>query len=99
MKAAHLALWGKSLNIGPLLLLAAMSVARAGDLENHGQAILQTNCSDCHAIGKDGNSPNPAAPPFRNIDQRYDMDSLHSKLREGVVSLHPDMPTFHFSRE
>ncbi len=61
-----------------------------------GLAILQKNCSRCHAIGLTGSSPHPQAPPFRDVVQRYPIDNLAEALAEGIVSGHPDMPVFVF---
>lgn len=51
----------------------------------------------CHATGAATTSPNPVAPPFRTILRRYPADSLVESLQEGLVSGHPQMPTFVFS--
>jgi len=56
-------------------------------------------CASCHTIEKSGASPHPAAPPFRTIGRRFDIDDLYEKLREGLSSGHRDMPTFRFTRE
>jgi len=36
---------------------------------------------------------------FASLDRRIDLDGFTRQLREGLVSGHPDMPTFRFSRE
>jgi len=56
-------------------------------------------CSQCHEIGRRGESPHAGAPPFRALDRRLDLDSFMERLREGLMSGHPDMPTFRFTRE
>ncbi len=43
--------------------------------------------------------PTPGRPPFRELSRRVDLDRFSSRLREGLMSGHPDMPTFRFSRE
>ena len=68
------------------------------DIEN-GRAILQENCSSCHAIGRTGESAHKFAPPFRILDQRYPIESLEEALGEGIVSGHPDMPEFKFDAD
>ena len=57
-------------------------------------------CARCHAVGKAGRSPHPDAPPFRTLgdDKLYDND-FAKRLQDGLSTIHPDMPTFHFSRE
>jgi mono/diheme cytochrome c family protein len=87
-----------------LLLLVATSAALAEDgspspLEQRGRALAETMCSQCHAIGKSGQSPHVGAPAFRALDRRVDLDSLMERLREGLMVGHPDMPTFRFTRE
>jgi cytochrome c len=67
------------------------------DLTNKGEALVQENCSRCHAIGKEGNSTHPEAPPFRTLSSRYPIEDLSESLAEGIVSGHPDMPIFVFS--
>ena len=66
----------------------------------HGKALLDSMCSRCHAVGKIGRSRHPDAPPFRTFgdDKLYDND-FAQRLEDGLSTVHPDMPTFHFSRE
>jgi mono/diheme cytochrome c family protein len=61
-----------------------------------GRSLVSTYCSVCHAIERGGDSPHPAAPPFRTLHERYDVDLLNEALVEGLVSGHPDMPEFAF---
>jgi cytochrome c len=61
-----------------------------------GQALLAANCSRCHAIGRTGESPHPAAPPFRTLSRRYPIEGLAEALAEGLSVGHPDMPEFVF---
>jgi cytochrome c len=70
-----------------------------GALQRDGLALAERMCAQCHAIGKTGTSPHSAAPPFRELDRRVDLDSFTRQLREGLVSGHPDMLTFRFSRD
>jgi mono/diheme cytochrome c family protein len=62
--------------------------------------LLQTLCARCHAVGKTGRSPHADAPSFRSFgdDKLYDND-FAERLQGGLSSIHPDMPTFHFSRD
>jgi cytochrome c len=55
-------------------------------------------CAACRAIERTSASPHPAAPPFRTISRRLDVDDLYDRLREGLSSGHRDMPTFRFTR-
>jgi mono/diheme cytochrome c family protein len=85
-----------------LLLACAFATTGAAteDGRQRGKALLQTLCARCHAVGKTGRSPHADAPPFRSFgdDKLYDND-FAERLQDGLSSIHPDMPTFHFSRE
>lgn len=61
-----------------------------------GRLLAETYCSDCHASGAEGESPFPAAPPFRSLPDRYDVRLLEEALVEGLVTGHPAMPEFEF---
>jgi mono/diheme cytochrome c family protein len=76
-----------------LMALAHVSIAQ--DLK-HGEALLSRDCATCHAIGRNGDSPNKLAPPFRTLGQRYPVESLEEALGEGILAGHPDMPEFKF---
>ena len=73
--------------------------AEAADksLVDKGEVLVRKNCSTCHAIGKEGDSPHKEAPPFRTLSAKYPIDDLAESLAEGIVSGHPDMPIFVFS--
>jgi len=58
--------------------------------------LLVKNCASCHAVGRNGESANKLAPPFRSLGQRYPIESLEESLGEGIMSGHPDMPEFKF---
>src|SRR5438132_7207278 len=86
------------------VLLTGTSICRAepgepSALEQRGRALAERMCSQCHAIGARGQSPHVGAPAFRALDRRVDLDSFMERLREGLTSGHPDMPTFRFTRE
>ena len=76
--------------------IPAGSAADNAALERRGAALLTTNCIRCHAIGRSGTSPHPAAPPFRTLSDRYPIDGLAEALAEGLSVGHPDMPEFKF---
>ena len=65
-------------------------------LVDKGEVLVRQNCSRCHAIGKDGDSPHPQAPAFRTLSSKYPIENLEESLAEGIVSGHPDMPVFVF---
>src|SRR5262249_40060141 len=87
----HALVAGLSLGLIPVQASAAEK-----DLTNKGEVLVKENCSRCHAIGKEGNSPHPEAPPFRTLSTRYPIEDLSESLAEGIVSGHPDMPIFVF---
>jgi mono/diheme cytochrome c family protein len=68
-------------------------------LQRDGLALADRMCAQCHAIGPIGANAHIVAPAFRDLDRRIDLDRFIGQLREGLVSGHPDMPTFRFSRE
>ena len=73
------------------------ATAAEKDLSAKGEALVRENCSRCHAIGNEGTSPHPQAPPFRTLSSKYPVEDLAESLAEGIVSGHPDMPIFVFS--
>jgi mono/diheme cytochrome c family protein len=78
---------------------AAANAATTGELRSRGKALLQENCSRCHAIGARGKSPLDGAPPMRTIYARFAPRELQAELREGMVSRHRAMPQIDFSDE
>lgn len=83
-----------------LLMMGAWSkVGYALDQEQQrGRVLLETLCARCHAVGTTGKSPHPEAPPFRTSgEELYDND-LGRRLQDGLITIHPDMPTFHFKQ-
>jgi mono/diheme cytochrome c family protein len=67
--------------------------------EARGQALVARNCGMCHAIDKAGDSPNPQAPPFRRLHERYPVSNLAEALAEGILVGHTQMPEFRFSAQ
>jgi cytochrome c len=53
-----------------LACASTVAVAQSGRAQR-GLTFAQTNCSQCHAIGRVGESPLPEAPPFRTLHTRY----------------------------
>ena len=80
-------------------VLAAAEDGALSELERQGMALAERLCGDCHAIGKAGASPQPPAPAFRELGDRVELDDFAHRLRQGLTSGHPDMPTFRFTRE
>jgi mono/diheme cytochrome c family protein len=87
--------------IGVLLVCAAGATGHAAESgQQRGKHLLEAMCARCHAVGETGKSPHRDAPPFRTFgdDKLYDND-FAERLQNGLSTIHPDMPTFHFSRE
>ena len=78
------------------LLAAFCSPVAAQDAESAeaGRKIAETNCSRCHAIGLEGESTHPEAPPFRTLSDRYPIDALQEAFAEGIYVGHAAMPAF-----
>ena len=62
-----------------------------------GRALAERMCSQCHSIGRSGQSPHADAPPFRQLARRLDLDLFSDRLREALTVEHPDMPAFRFT--
>ncbi len=77
------------------VLLASGAPVLAQDIDR-GKKLADDNCARCHAIGLAGTSPRDLAPAFRDLTQRYPVDTLWEALAEGIVTGHPDMPEFIF---
>jgi hypothetical protein len=85
-----------------LLLATSVSLAqdrKATPLEQEERALAERMCSASHAVGRRGKSPHVGAPAFRTLGRRVELDTFTDRLREGLRSEHPDMPTFRFTRE
>jgi mono/diheme cytochrome c family protein len=60
--------------LGPIL--AAAEEGAPSDLVRQGMALAERKGSVCHAIGKTAASPHAAAPAFRNLGNRVDLDDF-----------------------
>jgi cytochrome c len=80
-----------------LALTPSISGAAEATSIERGLAIVQRNCAQCHAVGPRGESPNTMAPPFRSLQERYDVENLQEALAEGILTGHPAMPEFRFN--
>jgi len=72
---------------------SSAAMAQSGRIQR-GLAFAQTNCSQCHAIGRIGESPITEAPPFRTLHTRYPIEDLAEAFAEGITTGHPSMPQF-----
>ncbi|MCL4764793.1 MAG: cytochrome c [Hyphomicrobiaceae bacterium] len=75
---------------------AMSGAAAAQSPEARGRVIAEKHCARCHAIGREGASPEPLAVPFRELPKRYPVEQLAEALAEGIVTGHPAMPEFTF---
>lgn len=57
-----------------------------------GRIIAERDCSACHAIGRDGDSPLEGAPRWRDLHNRFDVADLGEALAEGITVGHAAMP-------
>ncbi len=82
-----------------LLVLAGIGAAHALDREQQrAQGLLKTLCGSCHAVGPTGRSRHPLAPAFHSFgDTKLYEEGFTQRLQDGLSTMHPDMPTFHFS--
>lgn len=60
-----------------------------------GEGHVRNRCAACHAVGRDDQSPYPAAPPLREVVTRYPVENLEEALAEGIYVNHQGpMPPF-----
>lgn len=75
------------------ILAVAPAMAQGGDAQK-GKAFVEERCARCHAVGREGESRLPIAPPLRTLASKYPLDSLEESLAEGIVTGHANMPEF-----
>ncbi len=84
------------MRLSPLLALFLLaSPAQAQDdaaAAAEGKRLAAINCTTCHNIEAEGDSPLAAAPPFRDIARNYDRIELIDGFMEGLAVRHPLMP-------
>jgi mono/diheme cytochrome c family protein len=73
-----------------------LSPASAGDVAD-GKALLEKNCSRCHAVAAGLESPLKAAPNLWTVLGYYPAERLEVEMGEGIGSRHPTMPQIQFS--
>lgn len=83
----------------PILPPRPVDPAVQAALVEDGLAVAEANCASCHAIGTEGESPNPKAPLFRSVLSRYNAGVLETELVMGMRVAHGPMPTFQFKPE
>lgn len=82
-----------TLHIVALLALTAPVLAQddAATIAE-GRRLASINCTRCHNIEPQGESPLTDAPPFREIAKNYDPEELVDGFLEGLAVRHPLMP-------
>ena len=81
------------------MLAVCVVSANAQSPETRGEDVLSRHCAMCHAIDRNGTSPDPKAPRFRTLQQRVPLESLELLLGNGLLSGHPQMPAFLFQQQ
>lgn len=94
----------RALSIDPSLSRARMALERLGEagdlaaqasrLTKEGKMLAEKNCAWCHAIEMQGNSPNPDARPFRDLERRHPLLTLREPLERSIAAPHEAMPHF-----
>jgi cytochrome c len=68
-----------------LILIQGANAAGADRANHRGRALLVQHCARCHAVGRTGPSPLPAAPAYRNTGDRLDLEELFERMRGEAV--------------
>ena len=92
-KKIHVAYWVAALAIFNLIFVAS-AYAQMDPRQQRGLTLATANCAHCHSVDKVTASPLTLAPPFRELHNRYPVESLEEALGEGIVTGHPNMPEF-----
>lgn len=89
-----------------VVVLAAIATMVAGTVVSaqeppvlHGKRLAEINCAACHAIGLTGESQHGSAPPFRELSQRFPVETIDEALLAKVRPVHADMPAFDMTRK
>ncbi|HXQ09708.1 MAG TPA: cytochrome c [Caulobacteraceae bacterium] len=87
----------------PAIIVAAIAVVAAAGARaqtvsaDEGHRLVERDCAQCHAVERTGESPNPAAPHFRDLHFTYPINQLAQALTEGTIAGHPPMPPYHLT--
>lgn len=87
------------------MILAACATAPAvspptGRADVRAGRVLATHyCAQCHAIDRNGVSPQAAAPPFRVLSGQYPIESLEPRFASGISASHPSMPQWQLDQD
>jgi mono/diheme cytochrome c family protein len=87
------------IGLAAAVLATATEAGAQPTTANYGARIAKRSCSQCHAIGEVGDSPNAAAPRFRELHRRFVVQDLQERLLEQLMIRHTGMPQFHLTME
>jgi len=74
------------------LASAGRFAEEASQRADAGHTVAKRNCAWCHAIEREGESPNAAAPAFRDIHARHPILALRSPVSRAIATPHEGMP-------
>lgn len=75
------------------LMLMAPALAASPE-QQRGKAYALTHCARCHSVDRSTKSRVRTAPPFRDLHNRYPVETLAEAFAEGIYTGHPTMPGF-----
>lgn len=78
--------------IAAALALTATPVFAQQSTLAEGKRLSEINCTRCHNIELEGDSPLTDAPPFRELARNYSPEELTDGFMEGLAVRHPLMP-------
>jgi mono/diheme cytochrome c family protein len=70
------------------LTIGLAQTASAQPTLDVGQRLAVTHCGACHAVDRQGDSPNPRAPRFRDLGPP---EGLRETLAQGMIIGHPQL--------
>lgn len=76
------------------MLSPLTAAAQVSPGAQRGLTYALANCARCHATDMAGPSPLAIAPPFRELKLRFSVESLRTRLAEGIRTGHQNMPEF-----
>jgi len=102
--AIHARMMYRSLLLPAALLIALLNGGCVGAQmqpppQYSGRGVAEHRCGACHAVAMTDASPNPLAPPLRDLFKRYPIYALDQAFQRGLEIGHQDMPRFTFAAE
>ena len=81
---------------GDMAETAAPASPRVPQVEE-GRRLASLYCVTCHAVGDEGGSRNPNAPPLRTLAERYPGTLLVDAFPQRMLVGHPAMPEYNLT--